>query len=302
MMITVLSGGTGTPKLIQGIKEVIDPSWINIIVNTVENDYFSGLYVSPDIDTVLYTLANLINQETWYGLNGDTFTTHNKLKELGAPELLRIGDQDRALKIQKTMLMQNHSLSQTVDIQRKALKIKSRVRPMSDQQSEIKIVTPQGEMSFHQFLIEEKSEPDVIEVLYNNVDPAPGLIESIENSEMVIIGPSNPITSIGPIISMKGVKKALKNVYVVAVSPIIGNLPVSGPAAKFMEAANLPVSAEGVCSIYSEFLDRFVIDQEDALLEKEIEKLIKEVTITNTKMRNIGDKVMLAKTVLGGIL
>jgi len=251
---------------------------------------------------VLYTLANLINQETWYGLNGDTFITHDKLKELGAPELLKIGDQDRALKIQKTMLMENHSLSQTVDIQRKALKIKSMVRPMSDQQSEIKILTPQGDMSFHQFLIEEKSEPDVIEVLYNKVDPAPGLIESIENSEMVIIGPSNPITSIGPIISMKGVKNALKNVYVVAISPIIGNLPVSGPAAKFMEAANLPVSAEGVCSIYSDFLDMFVIDQEDALLEKEIEKLIKEVTITNTKMRNIGDKVMLARTVLGGIL
>ncbi len=301
-MITVLSGGTGTPKLIQGIKEVMDPALINIIVNTVENDYFSGVYVAPDIDTVLYTLANLINQETWYGLNGDTFITHDKLKELGASELLKIGDQDRALKIQKTMLMQNHSLSQTVDIQRKALKIKSMVRPMSDQQSEIKILTPQGDMSFHQFLIEEKSEPDVIEVLYNKVDPAPGLTESIENSEMVIIGPSNPITSIGPIISMKGVKKALKNVYVVAISPIIGNLPVSGPAAKFMEAANLPVSAEGVCSIYSDFLDRFVIDQEDALLEKEIEKLIKEVTITNTKMRNIGDKVMLARTVLGGIL
>ena len=155
-------------------------------------------------------------------------------------------------------------------------------------------------MSFHQFLIEEKSEPDVLEVLYNDVDPAPGLIESIEDSEMVIIGPSNPITSIGPIMSMKGVKKALKNVYVVGVSPIIGNLPVSGPAAKFMEAGSgLSV---GVCSIYSDFLDRFVIDQEDALLENEIEKLIKEVTITNTKMRNIGDKVMLAKTVLGGIL
>lgn len=301
-MITVLSGGTGTPKLIQGIKEVIDPSLINIIVNTVENDYFSGVYVAPDIDTVIYTLANLINQETWYGLKGDTFITHDKLNELGGPELLRIGDQDRAFKIQKTMLMKNHSLSQTVDIQRKALKIKSMVRPMSDQQSEIKISTPQGEMSFHQFLIEEKSEPDVLEVLYNNVDPAPGLIESIEDSEMAIIGPSNPITSIGPIISMKGVKKALKNVYVVAVSPIIGNLPVSGPAAKFMDAVDLPVSAEGVCSIYSEFLDRFVIDQEDALLENEIEKLIKEVTITNTKMRNIGDKVMLAKTVLGGIL
>lgn len=301
-MITVLSGGTGTPKLIQGIKEVIDSSLINVIVNTVENDYFSGVYVAPDVDTVIYTLADLINDETWYGLKDDTFITNEKLNELGSPELLRIGDQDRALKIQKTMLLKEHSLSQAVDIQRKAFKIKSMIRPMSDEQSEIKILTPQGEMSFHQFLIEEKSEPDVLEVVHNSVEPAPELIESIETSDLVIIGPSNPITSIGPIISMNGIKKALKKVHVAAVSPIIGNLPFSGPAAKFMQAADLPVSSVGVCSMYADFLDKFVIDHEDALLEKEIEKLIKEVTITNTKMRNIEDKVMLARTVLGEIL
>lgn len=301
-MITVLSGGTGTPKLIQGIKETIDPSLINVVVNTVENDYFSGVYVTPDVDTVLYTLADLINPDTWYGINGDTFITNEKLNDLCAPELLKIGDKDRAFKIQKTMLLRTHSLSQAVDIQRKALNITSMVRPMSDEQSEIKILTPQGEMSFHQFLIQERSEPDVLEVIYNNVEPAPGVIESIEESDMVIIGPSNPITSIGPIISMNGVKKALKKAYVVGISPIIGNLPVSGPAAKFMEAANLPVSSVGVCSMYADFLDKFVIDQKDALLEKEIEKLIKEVTITNTKMRNIGDKLMLARTVLSGLL
>ncbi len=301
-MITVLSGGTGTPKLIQGIKEIIDPSLINVIVNTVENDYFSGVYVTPDIDTVLYTMSDLINDDTWYGLKDDTFITNEKLNEFGSPELLRIGDQDRALKIQKTMLMENHSLSQAVNIQRKALKIKSMIRPMSDEQSEIKIITPQGEMSFHQFLIKERTEPDVLEVIYNNVEPAPGIIESIEESEIVIIGPSNPITSIGPIISMNGVKKALKKAYVVGISPIIGSLPVSGPAAKFMEATDLPVSSVGVCSMYADFLDKFVIDHEDILLEKEIEKLIKEVTITNTKMRNIGDKLMLARTVLSGLL
>jgi LPPG:FO 2-phospho-L-lactate transferase len=301
-MITVLSGGTGTPKLLQGLKEVIDPSLINIIVNTVENDYFSGVYVTPDIDTVLYTMADLINSETWYGIKDDTFITHEKLNKLGSPELLKIGDKDRALKIQKTLLMKNHSLSRAVDIQAKVMKIKSMIRPMSDEQSEINIITPEGKMSYHQFLIGEKGYPDVLDVIYSNVEPAPELLESIEDSEMVIIGPSNPITSIGPIIDIEGIKKILKKSYVVGISPIIGNLPVSGPAAKFMKASGVSVSAEGVCSMYSDFLDRFVIDFEDANLKKEIEKLITDVTITNTNMRNIDDKVMLARTLLGEIL
>ena len=301
-MITVLSGGTGTPKLLQGLKEVIDPSLINIIVNTVENDYFSGVYVTPDIDTVLYTMADLINSETWYGIKDDTFITHEKLNKLGSPELLKIGDKDRALKIQKTLLMKNHSLSRAVDIQAKAMKIKSMIRPMSDEHSEINIITPEGKMSYHQFLIGEKGYPDVLDVIYSNVEPAPELLESIEDSEMVIIGPSNPITSIGPIIDIEGIKKILKKSYVVGISPIINNLPVSGPAAKFMKASGVSVSAEGVCSMYSDFLDRFVIDFEDVNLKKEIEKLITDVTITNTNMRNIDDKVMLARTLLGEIL
>ncbi|MCK9150380.1 2-phospho-L-lactate transferase [Methanobacterium alcaliphilum] len=301
-MITILSGGTGTPKLIQGIKEIIDESNLNIIVNTLENDYFSGVYVTPDIDTVLYTLSDLINLETWYGIKDDTFITHEKLKELGCPELLRIGDKDRALKIQKTILLKNYPLSQVVDIQRKQMDIKARIIPMSNQQSTIKIMTPKGEMSFHQFLIKEQGKVPVDDVVYNEVEPAPDMLNIIENSETVVIGPSNPITSIGPIISIKGVEKALKKVHVVGVSPIIGNSPVSGPAAKFMQACGHEVSALGVCDMYSKFLDRFIIDSVDSDLETKIEKLIKDVTITNTKMRNIGDKVMLARTVLGEIV
>jgi LPPG:FO 2-phospho-L-lactate transferase len=301
-MITILSGGTGTPKLIQGIKKVRDPEQLNIMVNTVENDYFSGLYVAPDIDTVLYTMADLINQDTWYGLQDDTFITHEKLNELGFSELLRIGDKDRALKIQKTQLLKRYTLSEAVEIQRMNMGIKSQIIPMSDEESNIKIITPQGEMSFHQFLIEERAEPSVIDVVYNKVTPAPGVIDAIENSEMVIIGPSNPITSIGPLISMDGVKKALKKTYVVAVSPIIGEQPFSGPAGKFMQAKGFDVSAFGVSSMYAEFLDTFIIDREDSELKGKIEKLITNVMVTNTKMSNIGDKVTLARTVLGEIV
>jgi len=301
-MISILSGGTGTPKLIQGIVNLVDPEDLSIIVNTVENTYISGNYIAPDIDTVMYTLAGIINEETWYGINNDTFITHETLKEIGYDEILRIGDKDRAFKIQKTFLMNDYPLSAVVDIQRRNLGIKSRIIPMSDDQSHITIITDHGEMSFHKFLVQKRGEPEVEDIIYNEVEPSNNLIQIIESSEMVVIGPSNPITSIGPIISIPGVKKALKKTYVVAVSPIIGGKPVSGPAAKFMIAKGFEVSCTGVAAIYSEFLDRFIMDNEDIEFKKKIEKLISEVMTTNTNMKTMDDKVMLARSVLGEIL
>lgn len=301
-MITILSGGTGTPKLLQGLKELIEPENLTIIVNTLENAYFSGLYVAADLDSVMYTLAGIINEETWYGVADDTFITHETLNEIGCKELLKIGDQDRAIKIQKTLLLKNHPLSEVIDIQRKKLGIKSRIIPMSNQESQININTDIGDLKFHQFLIEEKGEPTVLNIEYNLVEPAPRLIESIEKSDITIIGPSNPITSIGPIISTKSVHKALKKSYVVAVSPIIGDEPVSGPAGKFMHALGYEVSSLGVAKMYHDFLDKFFIDSEDHVHKREIEKLISEVIVTNTYMKNIEDKVMLAKNILGEFL
>ncbi|HHT19244.1 MAG: 2-phospho-L-lactate transferase [Euryarchaeota archaeon] len=298
-MISVLSGGTGTPKLLQGMVQVTKPENITVIVNTIENNYFSGVYVAPDVDTVIYTLAGIINEDTWYGVKDDSFITHERLKEIGCPETLRIGDRDRALKIQKTILMENNSLSQAIDIQRKELGIKSLIIPMSDDESHITISTDAGEMEFHEFLVEHQGKPEVLEVNYQKVDPACGVIESIENSDMVVIGPSNPITSIEPIISARNVTKALKNAYVVAVSPIIGNQPVSGPAAKFMEAKGYEVSSIGVAKIYQNFLDKFIIDLLDAKYQEEIEKLISDVMLTQTIMRNNDDKINLARCIIG---
>jgi LPPG:FO 2-phospho-L-lactate transferase len=298
-MISVLSGGTGTPKLIQGMLKILDPSDLNIIVNTVENTYISGNYIAPDIDTVMYTLAGIINENTWYGIKDDTFITHKTLKKIGHDEVLRIGDKDRAIKIQKTVLMEKYSLSKVLDIQRKNLGVKSKIIPMSNDQSHIKIITDEGEMSFHKFLVEKKGMPEVEDVIYNNVEPSEDLINTIESSDMVVIGPSNPVTSIGPIISIKDVTKALKNVYVAAVSPIIGGKPVSGPAAKFMNALDIEVSSRGVASLYQEFLDKFIIDVEDSESKKKIEKLISDVSITNTNMKTINDKVNLARCIFG---
>ena len=298
-MITVFSGGTGTPKLLQGIMEITDPENITVIVNTLENDYFSGIYVAADLDTVMYTLSGMINQATWYGIEGDTFITHDTLNGIGCPEVLRIGDKDRGIKIQKTLLMNKYPLSKAVNIQKERLGIRSEILPMSNQNSEITIQTTLGDMDFHQFLVEEKGAPQVVGLHYESAEPAPGVLEAIENSEMVLIGPSNPITSIGPIISGNGVIKALKNAYVVAVSPIIGDQPVSGPAAKFMGAMGYEVSCLGVAKIYQDFLDKFIIDDIDAHYKDKIEKLITEVVVTQTKMNNLLDKVKLARIIFG---
>ena len=300
-MITVLSGGTGTPKLLQGLKEIVDPKELNIIVNTLENDYFSGVYVSADIDTVLYTMADMINDELWYGVKDDTFITHERLEEIGCPELLRIGDIDRATKIQKTQLMERHGLKRACEIQAKNMGIESKVIPMSEEYSDIKIVTDIGELEFHDFLIKHQSQPKVLDVKFSKVSPTEGIIETIRNSRAVIIGPSNPITSISPILSLEGVREALKDTYVVAVSPIIGSNAVSGPASKFMEALNVEVSSVGVAQLYKDFLDNIVIDDKDSSLNSQLKQIVNKVTITNTIMNSLGAKKNLAQIIIDSI-
>lgn len=300
-MITVLSGGTGTPKLLQGLKEVVNPSDLTIIVNTLENDFFSGVYVSADIDTVLYTMSDMINDELWYGVKGDTFITHERLAEIGCPELLRIGDIDRATKIQKTQLMKKHGLSKACEIQARNMGISSRIIPMSDENSDIKIITDIGELEFHDFLIKHQSEPEVLDVKFSKVKPAQGIIDAIKNSDAVIIGPSNPITSISPILSLDGVRQALKETHVIAVSPIIGNDSVSGPASKFMKALGIDVSSVGVASLYEDFLDTFVIDIQDKDKKVEVNQIINKVITTNTIMNNLDAKKNLAEIIINSI-
>ena len=300
-MFTVFSGGTGTPKLLQGLKEIVDPSDLTIIVNTLENNFFSGVYVSADIDTVLYTMSDMINDEFWYGVKNDTFITHDRLEELGCGELLRIGDIDRATKIQKTQLMQKYGLKKACEIQAKNMGIESKIIPMSEEQSEIKIVTDIGELEFHDFLIKYQSEPKVLDLKFSQVNPAEGIIEAIKNSEAVIIGPSNPITSISPILSLEGVRDALKESYVIAVSPIIGSDAVSGPASKFMEALGVEVSSVGVASLYQDFLDNIVIDDKDSDLKPQLNQIVNKVTVTNTIMNSLGAKKNLAQIIIDSI-
>jgi LPPG:FO 2-phospho-L-lactate transferase len=297
-MICVLSGGTGTPKLLQGLKEVIKPEELTVIVNTLENNYFSGVYVSADIDSVMYTLADLINEDVWYGRRDDTFHTHQTLKELGFEEELRLGDKDRALKIQKTMLLNEYSLEEAVKIQCEKLGIKSQVLPMSNQDSDVKIHTTQGVMTFHEFLIKHKAEPEVEDITYNTTEASSNVIESIENADQVIIGPSNPITSINPIISMEGVKDALKKTYVTSISPLVRENAISGPAAKFMKAKNMEINCRAVANFYKEFLDHYIINTNDEKYKDSIEEFIPKVSIENIIFKNMNDKINLSRKII----
>lgn len=300
-MITVLSGGTGTPKLLQGLKEIVNPSELTIIVNTLENNYFSGVYVSADVDTVLYTMVDMIDDELWYGVKGDTFITNERLEEMGCHELLRLGDIDRATKIQKTQLMQKYGLSKAVEIQAEKMGVESKIIPMSDEQSDVKIITDIGELKFHDFLIKHRAEPEVLDIKFSNVQPADGVVDAIKNSEAVIIGPSNPITSILPILSLEGVREALEDTYVIAVSPIIGSDSVSGPANKFMKALGIEVSSVGVASLYENFVDNFVIDNEDFDKKQQLNQIVNKVTIINTIMNSLDAKKKLAQIIIDSI-
>ncbi|HIP25236.1 MAG TPA: 2-phospho-L-lactate transferase [Archaeoglobus profundus] len=267
MRVVVLSGGTGTPKLLRGLVELVED--LTVIVNTAEDIWISGVKVCPDIDSVIYALADIIDEEKWWGIRGDSFRTHEQLKRLGFDEFMMIGDLDRATHIFRTELLKRYTLTETTRILKNAFGIKAEILPMCEEEVSTIIVTPNGEMHFQEFWIKYRGEPDVINIYFKGIEKAKAtddVIKALENCDYVIIGPSNPITSIMPILMVKGIKERLKRKTVIAVSPIIGNKPLSGPAGKFMKAKGYEVSPLSVADIYSEFLDILVVDISDSQL------------------------------------
>jgi LPPG:FO 2-phospho-L-lactate transferase len=261
-MLSILSGGTGTPKLLRGFKDSKD---IAVIVNTAEDVWVSGNKVTPDIDSVIYTIAGVIDDEKWWGIKGDTFNTFKALEAMGHFEEIMIGDRDRATHILRTELLKNgNSLTDATRELCDVFQVKTIVLPMSDNDIASVICTPDGDLHFQDFWVGMRGEPEVLSVkLFGDLEPTPEVMEALNASDNIFIGPSNPITSIGPILALEGVRETLQIKFVVAVSPFIGDRPVSGPAAKLMKAKGLEPSTRGVAEFYKDIVDVLIIDERD---------------------------------------
>ncbi|HET8686915.1 MAG TPA: 2-phospho-L-lactate transferase, partial [Methanosarcina sp.] len=258
----IFSGGTGTPKLLDGLKEILPAEELTVVVNTAEDLWVSGNLICPDLDTVLYLFSDQIDRKRWWGVKDDTFLTYERMKELGVTESMKLGDRDRATHIIRSNFIRGGiPLTEATLELASVFGINAKILPMSDDPVSTYIETPSATMHFQDFWIGKRGEPEVLSVDIRGVSEAsisPTVLEALENDDNVLIGPSNPITSIGPIISLPGMKDLLQKKKVVAVSPIIGNAPVSGPAGKLMQASGLEVSSMGVAEYYQDFLDVFV--------------------------------------------
>jgi LPPG:FO 2-phospho-L-lactate transferase len=266
-MITFLSGGTGTPKLIRGARRHLPDTGISVVVNTAEDLWISGGHLSPDIDTLLYLFSGILNTGTWWGIQGDTFRTHDELLRLGIDEYIGIGDQDRAIQIARgDLLNSGHTLTGATRILSGRLGIAAQVLPMTDQQVATLIRTGGRVIHYQEYWVKHRGSIPIEEVIrYAPTGPqaTTEVLSAIEASDMVIIGPSNPVTSILPILECEGIVPALMDAFVIAVSPFIGDAPVSGPAGALMRARGLSPDSRSCEILYHDLIDLFVQDIRD---------------------------------------
>ncbi len=303
-MITALAGGVGAARFLTGLTRLVKEEDLIVIVNTGDDIDLFGLHISPDIDIVTYTLAGIVDEEKGWGIKGDTFQCLSMLKKHGADTWFNLGDRDLATHIYRTdRLRQGLSLSQVTDEVCRALGLKVKILPMSNDKFETRITTPEGSMHFEEYFVKTQFREEVLGVDFvgaASAKPSPGVLDAIMSAEVVVVCPSNPIVSIDTILSVDGVRDALKrtDARVVAVSPIVAGAAIKGPADKMLKGLGLEVSAFGVAKLYSDFLDAMVIDTIDVAEKGRIETLGLSVTVTNTVMKTLGDKVSLAKAVL----
>lgn len=305
-MITALGGGVGAAKFLEGLSNVIGDEPLNVIVNTGDDIILGGLNISPDVDTIIYRLSGVIDKNKGWGLDGDTFNFINSLKRFGLETWFNIGDQDIATHIYRTHLKsKGFSAIEIASKIARAFGVPDNIRilPMTDQDVETWISTNEGEMHFQEYLVKRKMKPEVCRVTIRDIDqasPAPGVLESIENARCVIICPSNPIISIGPILQVSGIRDALKNTKatIIAVSPLVGGKPLKGPADRLMKGLGLEVSSFQVARLYSDFLDTMVIDLEDEHENDAIVDLGLKTLVIDTIMSDIEKSESLASSVL----
>ena len=305
-MITALGGGVGAAKFLEGLALVSGEESLNIIVNTGDDITLHGLKISPDIDTVIYRLCGMIDKKKGWGLQGDTFFCLEELKRQGEETWFNIGDKDFATHIYRTYLAaEGQGATEIASKISRAFGIEERINivPMTDTGVETWIVTDQGEMHFQEYLVKNHMEPAVIKVYIKNIDqalPPPGVINYIKDSRAVLICPSNPIISIGPILHVKGVRDALKSTSakVLAISPLIGGASLKGPADRMMKGLGLEVSSTGVARLYRDFIDIMVIDEQDSDEAPRIEELGVDTLVVNTVMSDAEKASILARAVL----
>jgi len=303
-MIVVLTGGTGGAKFVDGLRQVVPPEQLTIVVNTGDDLIWWGLYVSPDIDSITYVLAGLLSKERGWGVKGDTFHCLQAMGQLGQPIWFHAGDRDLALHLLRSqVLAQGHTLSEaTTEIATK-MGVTARILPMSDQRVETRVLTPVGDLSFEEYFVKRWYQDPVESVHYAGADaslPAPGVLDAIKRADLVLLAPSNPVSSIGPILAVPGIRDALRQTpaIIVAVSPIVGSAAVSGPAGVLMSAQGFPVSIAGLAQMYSDFLDILVADTQDVNAAAALRQAGFQVHCTNTMMRSSSDKSALAQAVL----
>ena len=304
MDIVALAGGIGASKLLLGLNRVMDPRELTIIVNTGDDIVLHGLSISPDLDIVTYTLAGLVNPDTGWGFGDETFRALEQLAVYGRPQWFHLGDRDLATHIHRTaMLRAGARLSEVADSIREALGVQARILPMSDQPVPTMIETGGGRLHFQEYLVQQRAEPTVQAISFDGIEgarPAPGVLEGLARAHSIVICPSNPLISIGPILEVPGVREALRRrrTHVVAVCPIVGGKSLKGPSDQMLAQLGHEVSALGVARIYQDICGTLVIDPVDSAQSSAIESLDVEVIIHPTVMRNTEDKELLARRIV----
>jgi LPPG:FO 2-phospho-L-lactate transferase len=301
-LITILSGGTGSMKLVRGLSRIENS--IAVILNVGDNVWKYGLYICPDIDTIFYGLSGLLDVSRGWGIRGDTFNFLDQISELGLENWFRIGDRDLATHVIRTELIrQGMTLTQVTEYLRSVYKLKAILIPISDDTIETRIVTSRGEMNIQEFWVKYKATPKVVGVVYKgakNSQMTKKALRLIRNSEKIIIAPANPISSIGPMLAIPEVKNELAKVKkkVIAISPVQGKQAFSGPATKYMKAMKLDTSPMGIAKYYSGIIGSIVISNEDRPYETKLMKLGLKVYLNDITMNSLHEERRLASFVM----
>ena len=300
--VTILAGGTGSVKLVRGLAT--QGLNLNVVCNVGDNYWLYGMYVCPDIDTIIYGLADLLDYDRGWGIKNDTFNFLRQMEVFGEETWFRIGDRDAATHLIRTNMLKNgKNLSDITEWMCEKFAVTVKIIPVTDNSVETRITTTKGELHLQEYWVKHRGKDKVEGIQYIGADkarPNPQAVNAIHDSDLVILAPGNPLTSIGPMLQIKGIRKELSKMKkkVVAVSPLIGDKAISGPAAQYMEAAGIDVNAYGLAKMYSDVCSNIVIDTKDKSIAKKIQNLDMKIYDTKITMKNHQAEEALASFIL----